>query len=65
MAILDTGQRSADDELLVSADSHVAITHSQVRAHLASGFHEDYDDGRRGICAEDGAWHGEPPTKRA
>ena len=29
---------------LISADSHVAITHDQVRAHLARAFHPDYDE---------------------
>ena len=43
MTILDTGEGPTGDELLISADSHVAITHDQVRAHLASAFHEDYD----------------------
>ncbi|MDR3648188.1 MAG: hypothetical protein P4L20_03770, partial [Acidimicrobiales bacterium] len=43
MTIVDTQRGSISDELLVSADSHVAITHDQVRAHLAAGFHEDYD----------------------
>ena len=65
MTILDTGQRSADDELLVSADSHVAITHSQVRAHLASGFHEDYDDAVAAFAQRMARAAREPPTKRA
>ena len=39
MTMLDTREGSLDDELLISADSHVAITHDQVRAHLASSFH--------------------------
>jgi predicted TIM-barrel fold metal-dependent hydrolase len=43
MTILDTREGPLDDELLISADSHVAITHDQVRAHLASSFHPDYD----------------------
>jgi predicted TIM-barrel fold metal-dependent hydrolase len=30
-------------ELLVSADSHVAITHDQVKNNLATKFHADYD----------------------
>lgn len=29
---------------LISADSHVTITHDAVKAHLASKFHEDYDE---------------------
>ena len=44
MTTLDAREGSMNDELLVSADSHVAITHNQVRAHLAAGFHEDYDE---------------------
>ena len=32
------------EERLISADSHVAITHEQVRAHLARAFHPDYDE---------------------
>ena len=43
MMMLDTREGSLHDELLISADSHVAITHDQVRAHLASSFHPDYD----------------------
>ncbi len=43
MTMLDTREGPTGDELLISADSHVAITHDQVRAHLASAFHEDYD----------------------
>src|SRR5208283_3474693 len=43
MTILDHREGSLNDELLISADSHVAITHDQVRAHLAAGFHPDYD----------------------
>ncbi len=43
MTILDAAVGPTSDELLISADSHVAITHDQVRAHLASTFHEDYD----------------------
>jgi uncharacterized protein len=30
-------------ELLISADSHVAITHDQVKENLATTFHDDYD----------------------
>jgi hypothetical protein len=30
-------------ERLVSADSHVTVTHDAVKANLASKFHEDYD----------------------
>ena len=44
MTVLDAHESSVSDERLISADSHVAITHAQVRAHLASAFHPDYDD---------------------
>jgi predicted TIM-barrel fold metal-dependent hydrolase len=29
---------------LISADSHVTVSHDQVKAHLASTFHDDYDE---------------------
>jgi len=32
------------DERVISADSHVTLTHDQVKAHLAPKFHEVYDD---------------------
>jgi len=31
-------------ERLISADDHVDLGHEQVKAHLASRFHDDYDD---------------------
>src|ERR1700722_15171048 len=31
-------------ERLISADSHVKMTHEQVKAHLATKFHEAYDE---------------------
>ena len=31
-------------ELLISADSHVKMTHEQVKSHLAPEFHEAYDE---------------------
>jgi predicted TIM-barrel fold metal-dependent hydrolase len=31
-------------ERLISADSHVAVTHDQVKSHLAAKFHSDYDE---------------------
>jgi predicted TIM-barrel fold metal-dependent hydrolase len=31
-------------ERLISADSHVAISHDQIKANLAKKFHADYDD---------------------
>jgi uncharacterized protein len=31
-------------ERLISADDHVDLGHDQVKAHLASRFHDDYDD---------------------
>ena len=43
MTVLDAREGSTSDERLISADSHVAITHEQVRAHLARAFHADYD----------------------
>jgi predicted TIM-barrel fold metal-dependent hydrolase len=43
MTIVDSTESRKDEELLISADSHVAITHDQVREHLASKFHSDYD----------------------
>ncbi len=43
MTVLDAREGPMSDERLISADSHVAITHDQVRAHLASAFHPDYD----------------------
>jgi predicted TIM-barrel fold metal-dependent hydrolase len=30
-------------ERLISADSHVAVSHDQIKAHLATKFHDDYD----------------------
>ncbi len=33
------------EERLISADDHVDISHEQVKAHLASKFHADYDSG--------------------
>src|ERR1700735_1667568 len=44
MTVVDTRRDLLNDERLISADSHVAITHDQVRAHLASAFHPDYDE---------------------
>ena len=29
---------------LISADSHVSVQHDQVKAHLASKYHDAYDD---------------------
>ena len=34
---------TATRERLVSADSHVTVTHDAVKMHLASKFHDDYD----------------------
>ena len=31
------------DERLISADSHVAITQTQVKQHLDPKFHDEYD----------------------
>ena len=44
MTVVDAHQGPMNDERLISADSHVAITHEQVRAHLARAFHSDYDE---------------------
>jgi predicted TIM-barrel fold metal-dependent hydrolase len=38
-------------ERLVSADSHVKMTHSQVKAHLPSSLHRAYDDAATGYEA--------------
>jgi predicted TIM-barrel fold metal-dependent hydrolase len=34
-------------ERLISADSHVAITQDQIKAHMASRYHDAYDDAQR------------------
>jgi len=44
MTVVDAHEGRTSDERLISADSHVAITHDQVRAHLARAFHPDYDE---------------------
>jgi predicted TIM-barrel fold metal-dependent hydrolase len=44
MTAVDAREGPMSDERLISADSHVAITHKQVRAHLAQAFHADYDE---------------------
>ncbi len=36
---------SPSSERLISADDHVDVTHDQVKAHLATKFHDDYDAG--------------------
>lgn len=43
MTIVEERKESKSGELLISADSHVAITHDQVRAHLAPSLYSDYD----------------------
>lgn len=43
MTIVEEREGSENGELLISADSHVAITHEQVRAHLAPNLYSDYD----------------------
>jgi len=40
---LETREDAQGAERLISADSHVAIGHDQVRSHLATKFHPDYD----------------------
>ena len=37
-------------ERLISADSHVRISHDQVKAHLAIKHHDDYDDAQRAFA---------------
>ena len=37
-------------ERLISADSHVSISHDQVKAHLATKHHDDYDDAQRAFA---------------
>ena len=44
MTVVDAREEAMSEERLISADSHVAITHQQVRAHLARAFHPDYDE---------------------
>jgi uncharacterized protein len=44
MTVVDAREGPMSDECLISADSHVAVTHEQVRAHLARAFHSDYDE---------------------
>jgi len=44
MTTLEKRDELGNTERLISADSHVAITHDQVRAHLASKFHAGYDE---------------------
>src|ERR1700754_4824960 len=34
---------TTERERLVSADSHVTVTHDAVKSHLARKFHDDYD----------------------
>jgi predicted TIM-barrel fold metal-dependent hydrolase len=45
MTLTESEAHSSEDatELLISADSHVAITHDQVKENLATKFHSDYD----------------------
>jgi predicted TIM-barrel fold metal-dependent hydrolase len=45
MTLTESKSQSSTDttELLISADSHVAITHDQVKENLATKFHADYD----------------------
>jgi len=38
-------------ERLISADSHVSITHDQVKAHLPRAYHDAYDDAQRAFAA--------------
>ena len=43
MTTVEERKGTRSGELLISADSHVAITHDQVRAHLTPSLHSDYD----------------------
>ena len=39
-----TGGNWMEIDRLISSDSHVRVSHDQVKAHLASKFHDEYDD---------------------
>ena len=39
-------------ELLISSDSHVKIGHDNVKAHLASKFHDAYDKAASGFAQQ-------------
>ena len=56
MTIVEEGKDSDGAELLISADSHVAISHDQVRAHLAPSLYSDYD---AAVAAFASGWHAE------
>lgn len=43
---------SATQELLISADDHVEMTHDRVKQHLAARYHEDYDAGVATFAAQ-------------
>jgi predicted TIM-barrel fold metal-dependent hydrolase len=45
MAITEQHAQGSVDTLerLISADSHVAVSHDQIKSHLAKKFHNDYD----------------------
>jgi uncharacterized protein len=38
-------------ERLISADSHVSVSHDQIKAHLASKWHAAYDDAQQAFAA--------------
>ena len=38
-------------ERLISADSHVKVTHEQIKANLATKFHQSYDDALASFAA--------------
>ena len=40
---------------LISSDSHVNVTHEQVKAHLATKFHADYDKAVRMLAPATGS----------
>jgi predicted TIM-barrel fold metal-dependent hydrolase len=44
-------ERETMTERLISADSHVAISHVQVKSHLASRYHDAYDQAQQAFAA--------------
>ena len=63
----------ATAELLISSDSHAALTHEQIKRHLASKFHAGYDDAvvryndqmSRGAGKVNQSWQTERATQEA
>src|SRR5947209_1627416 len=51
-SLADTSNRSLSmTERLISADSHVKVSHEQVKSHLAAQYHEPYDAAVAGLEA--------------